>query len=169
MVAIVIVDEYWGIGYNGDLLFTIPEDMKFFKEFTMNKVVVMGHSTFKSLPGGKPLKGRINIVLSRKKGLSLESAIICDSIEQLLDTVNVYNPDDVIVIGGQEIYSQLLDYCNAIYLTKVKADKKADKHFPSIDSLENWAIGSKSDEKEYGGLKYTFYKYINTNMAKTDT
>jgi dihydrofolate reductase len=161
LVSIVAVDENWGIGYKGELLFKIPEDMKFFRSLTENKVVVMGHATFKSLPGARPLKNRINIILSKDKGLKIESVIVCNSTEQLFDAVSAYPSDDVFVIGGQEIYNQLFDYCSTIYITKVESLKQADRHFPNIDLKHNWKLQSESEKKEYEGLKYTFNKYIN--------
>lgn len=77
MQAIAAVDLQWGIGYQGNLLQRIPADMKFFKEKTIGKVVIMGRETFESLPGKQPLKDRINIVLSRDKSFHHENLIIC--------------------------------------------------------------------------------------------
>jgi len=168
VVAIVVVDEKWGIGCRGQLMFDIPEDMKHFLDITSGKVVVMGHSTLRSLPGGKPLKGRVNIVLSRNERLTVKSATVCNSVAQLLDVVCAYKPEDVIVIGGEEIYTRLLDYCSVVYLTKVGALRQSDTFFPNIDRMDNWAVESQSDQREHGGLKYRFYKYINTNIT-TDT
>ena len=165
MIAVVAVDENWGIGREGELLFSIPEDMKFFKELTENKVVVMGRRTFKSLPGSRPLKNRVNIVLSRDSDFKPEFVIVCSSVEELLIAAQEYEPDDVIVIGGQEIYNQLLDHCAAAYVTKIKSRTTADRHFPNIDLLRNWKIDNKSEEEEYNGLKYTFYKYVNISIS----
>jgi len=164
MIAVVAVDENWGIGRDGELLFSIPEDIKFFRELTENKVVVMGRGTFMSLPGSNPLESRVNIVLSRNSGFMPESVIVCRSVEEFLTAAGRYDPDDVIVIGGQEIYDQLLDYCSAVYVTKIKKRADADRHFPNIDLSHNWKIDYKSGEKIYNGFKYTFYKYINTDV-----
>jgi len=164
MIAIAAVDECWGIGYKDELLFSIPEDMKHFKELTEHKVVVMGYNTFKSLPGAKPLKNRVNIVLSRNEELELESVIVCNSIDKLFNIISTYNTDDVIVIGGQDIYNQLFNYCTAIYITKIKTRKMADRYFPNLDLLDNWKVESKSEEKAYNELKYVFYKYINIEL-----
>jgi len=166
MNAIVAVDQKWGIGCGGELLFSIPEDMKFFKNKTENKVVVMGHWTLKSLPGSKPLKNRVNIVLSKNARLKLDSVIVCNCIEQLLSIVSKYNPDDVFVIGGQELYSQLLDYCSHLYVTKVNAEEMADRFFPNIDLLDNWIIEEKSEDKTHNGLTFAFYKYANKNTKR---
>jgi len=161
MNAIVAVDENWGIGCKGELLFSIPEDLKFFKDLTINKVVVMGHCTLKSLPNSKPLKNRINIVLSRDKDLELDSVMVCNSIDHLIETTSQYDSNDVIVIGGQDIYAQLLAYCSVVYVTKVKGSRYADRHFPNIDEIPHWQIEHESDEKEHDGYKYVFCKYVN--------
>ena len=127
MKAIVAVDKNWGIGKNNDLLFSIPEDMKFFRETTKGKVVVMGSNTLKSLPNGNPLKNRVNIVLS--KTVKRDDCIIVNNVEQLLETVKLYNPDDVYVMGGAMVYKTLLPYCSEILVTKVNADGFADVFF----------------------------------------
>ena len=161
MKAIVAVDENWGIGCNNELLFKIPEDMKLFKNVTLNKIVVMGHSTFSSLPNSKPLKDRVNVVLSKNKALEIDTVTICNSIDEFLDISKKYNTDDVIVIGGQEIYRQLLDYCSEIYVTKVKTAKTADKFFPNLDLMSNWVMKECSEEKSHNDIKFNFCTYKN--------
>jgi len=174
MNAIVAVDEKWGIGREGELLFSIPEDMRFFKSVTEGKVVVMGRRTFESLPGGKPLKNRVNIVLTSGmtptggKTTPLqaryeERVIVCNSLDQLFEAVGEYDPDDVFVIGGQNLYEQLLGQCSRVFVTKVGREKKADRWFPDLDSLDGWAAESKSEDREWSGLTYAFYVYINKN------
>jgi len=168
MIAVVAVDECWGIGYKGELLYEIPEDRKFFKERSEHKVVVMGRATLESLPGSKPLRNRTNIVLTKKRELEQDSVIVCSSVEQLLEAVSTYDPDDVVVMGGQEIYTQLLDYCTTAYVTRIKGRKTADRFFPRIDLLDNWKVEDISDEKNHEGIKFAFYKYVNTDLSKTD-
>ena len=163
MIAIVAVDENWGIGCDGELLFNIPEDMQFFKKMSDGKVVVMGYATLISLPNSKPLKNRTNIVLT-KRDLNIDGVIVCRSIDELLKTAKKYSPDDVIVMGGEQVYAQLLDYCHKIYVTKIKGMKKADRYFPNVDLLDNWKLADISEEKEHNGLKYSFNEYINTKF-----
>ena len=165
MHAIVAVDENWGIGCENRLLFTIPEDMKYFKDFTLNKIVVMGNVTFFSLPNSKPLPNRTNIVLSKDANLKIEGAIVCNSVEQLLEVIKDYDPDDVIIIGGQMIYELMLPYCKTALVTKVKSLKKADKFFPNLDLKENWRVKSISEEKNHHDLKYAFYIYENKDRV----
>ncbi|MCL2036393.1 MAG: dihydrofolate reductase [Oscillospiraceae bacterium] len=164
MKAIVAVDSCWGIGCNNQLLFSIPEDMRYFREFTMGKTVVMGRSTLESLPGSKPLKNRVNVILSRNPSFRVESAKVCNSLEQLLECVSAYEQNDVIVIGGQTVYEQLLNYCSAVHVTKVEGfNGKADCFFPNLDELPNWSVESESEVKSHDGLTYAFYVYSNNN------
>lgn len=104
MQFIVAVDENWSIGKNGDLLYSIPEDMKFFRQTTLNKVVVMGRKTLESLPGQKPLPKRTNIVVTTNPTYAVEGALVCHSIEEVLETVKIYAPEDVFIMGGKAIY-----------------------------------------------------------------
>lgn len=110
--AIVAVDNDWGIGYNGDLLEHIPEDLKFFKKLTLGNTVIMGSKTWDSLPEkSKPLPKRRNIIVSPEKRLILEKNALrlqmIDVLEYLYTTT-----DEVFIIGGGSIYEQLLPYCN---------------------------------------------------------
>ena len=138
MKAIVCVDKFWGIGKNNDLLFSLPEDMKRFREETTGKVVVMGLNTFKSLPNG-PLKNRINIVLD-PAGTLIEGATVVSSIFKLSLEASKYKSEDIFVVGGASIYRQLIPFCSEVLVTKVDADGKADKFFPNLDEMPNWKI-----------------------------
>ena len=159
MNLIVAVAKDWGIGCENQLLFRIPEDQKYFRAATIGKVVVMGHSTFKSLPGGKPLKDRTNIVLSRDAVLSIPDVIVCNSTEQLLEQLKAYNPDDVFIIGGAKVYSEFLNLCNKAYITKIDAVLPADTFFPKLDEMVNWKLTEESEIKEHNGLTFKFCIY----------
>jgi len=162
MNAIVAVDENWAIGCEGKLLFDIPEDMAFFRRATQGKVVVMGRCTLESLPGGRPLKGRTNIVLSRDKGALPEGVTGCTDVQQVLEAVRAYPPEDVFVIGGQEVYTLLLEHCSRVYVTKVTAKARADRYFPNLNELPGWRVANKPETKQQGGLAYAFWEYVNT-------
>lgn len=164
MKAIVNVDANWGIGCNGELLQHIPEDMKFFKEKTLNNVVVMGRETFESLPGKSPLKDRINIVLSKNKTFEDDRLIICHSIDQTLEELKKYDNNKIFIIGGEAIYRQFITYCDEIYVTKLTNEYIADKYFPNLDSDPNWILEDEGEQKENKGIKYRFTKYINKNL-----
>ncbi len=159
MNTIVSVDNNWGIGYENDLLFHVPEDMRYFKEKTIGKIVVMGENTFYSLPNQKPLKDRTNIVLSDKEGLQIEGVTICHSLEKLLELIRQFEPDDVFVVGGQAIYELLLPYCQVAYITHFNAEAKADKHFPNLAALKEWHLAERSEPVESKGLTFTFDRY----------
>jgi dihydrofolate reductase len=161
MKAIVAVDLNWGIGYKGNLLQRIPEDMQFFKQMTLGKIVVMGRETFESLPGKEPLKERVNIVLTRNKSFKNEKVTICSSEEELVHEVKKYNSDDVFVIGGASIYDQLLPYCSEAYVTKIEDTYTADKYFVNLDKADGWEVASSSDLKTYKAITYKFVKYVN--------
>ena len=156
--AIVAVDNNWGIGYNGDLLEKIPEDMKYFKELTTNNVVVMGRKTWDSLPK-KPLPDRTNIIISNKGNLLLENGAIRLSLDDLLLGITDFE-DDVFVIGGGQIYKELLPYCEKVYLTKIhKSFDNVDTYFPNLDELDDWCFKYSHGVKIYKDFTYEFMEY----------
>lgn len=161
MNYIACADKNWGIGRNGGLLFSLPADMKFFRETTLGKTVVMGRKTLLSLPGGRPLKNRRNIVMTRDKNFVCENAEIVHSPEQLFEIVD-RDSDDVFVIGGAEIYNQLYNYCKNAYITKVDSDGKADVFIKNLDLLGNWKIVKRSEVFEQNGLDFSFFIYENS-------
>ena len=116
MKIIAAVDEKWGIGKGMNLLFRISEDMEFFKEKTMGKPVVMGRKTLESFPNAKPLKNRKNVVLTTDKNFKCDGTEIVHGIKTIVEK---YGGDDTFVIGGGEVYKQLLPYCDSAYITKV--------------------------------------------------
>ena len=123
MKIIAAVDEKWGIGKGMNLLFRISEDMEFFKEKTMGKTVVMGRKTLESFPNAKPLKNRKNVVLTTDKNFKCDGTEIVHDIKTI---IGKYGGDDTFVIGGGEVYRQLLPYCDSAYITKVFSDGNAD-------------------------------------------
>lgn len=158
MKLIVAVSKNWGIGKDGDLLFHFPEDMKFFRETTKGSIVVMGRATLDSLPGGQPLKGRVNIVLTRNRELKRDGVTFVYSIDELLREVG---EKDAFVIGGAEIYTSLLQYCDEAYVTKIDALVDADKYIPNLDELPEWKVTCESDTliDEKTQIKFSFLKY----------
>ena len=159
MNTIVSVDNNWGIGCNNDLLFHVPEDMRYFKEKTIGKVVVMGENTFYSLPNQKPLKDRTNIVLSDKKDLQIDGVTICHSLDELLELIKQFVAEDIFVVGGQAIYELLLPYCQVAYITHFNAEAQADKHFPNLSTHKEWRLAARSEPVKSKGLTFTFDRY----------
>lgn len=163
MKAIVAVDKNWGIGKKNGLLFELPLDMKFFRETTLNKVVVMGSNTLKSFPNGKPLKNRTNIVLF-PGGEKRDDCVIVESMEELSNELKKYNSDDVFIIGGAMFYKTMLPYCSEVYVTKVDADGNAEVFYENLDKTEGWACYESSSYFETNGYKIRFTKYKNSNV-----
>ena len=166
MQCIVAVDANWGIGYKNQLLVSIPADMRFFKETTTGKVVVMGKNTLESFPGGKPLANRTNIVVALEKDYKVPGAIVVNSIEEAVEAVKEYNQDDVIVIGGASIYKQFLPYCDVAHVTKIDYAYEADTYFPNLDADDDWEITADSEEQTYYDLEYRFLKYERKSTRK---
>ena len=163
MKTIVIADKKWGIGKANDLLFSVPEDMKHFRELTTGKVVVMGLNTLRSFPGGRPLKNRIvNIVLSDCDIPEQEGLVICRSMDALKEEIKKYPPDEVFIIGGGMMYRQFCDYCSEAYITKVDADGEATVFFPNLDEKENWTCAEVGEPIKSGELTIRFCTYKNT-------
>ncbi len=158
MKTIVAVDNNWGIGRDGDLLVRLSGDMKFFKEKTAGKIVVMGRTTFESLPGKKPLKDRVNIVLSRSEDFQPD-CIKCRSMGELFKVLESYNKEDVFIIGGQDIYRQFLPYCNVHLVTRINASFEADKYFENLDHRDDLELVWESDPKNENGVEYRFTEY----------
>lgn len=159
MNLIAAVDKNWAIGCKNKLLVSIPADMKFFRETTIGKVVVMGRKTLESFPNGMPLKKRTNIVLTHDKTYKVPDAILVHSMEELHEELKKYPSEDIYVIGGETIYKQLLDECDVAHITKIDYEFEADAYFPNLDELPDWKITQDSEEQTYFDLEYYFYKY----------
>lgn len=159
MNLIAAVDKNWAIGYKNKLLVSIPADMKFFRETTLGKVVVMGRKTLESFPNGMPLKKRTNIVLTHDKTYKVPDAILVHSMEELHEELKKYPSEDIYVIGGETIYKQLLEECDVAHITKIDYEFEADAYFPNLDELPEWKITQDSEEQTYFDLEYYFYKY----------
>ena len=172
MNLIVAADKNWGIGKDNKLLVSIPSDMKFFRQETMGKVVVMGRKTLESFPNGLPLKNRTNVVLTSDKNYQVKDAVIVHSIDEVLEELKKYvkivetdlekaeyDDDEIYVIGGGKVYEELLPYCDVAHVTKIDFAFEADTHFPNLDENPEWEITASSDEQTYFDLEYTFVKY----------
>lgn len=147
MNLIVAVDENWAIGKDNKLLVSIPSDMKFFRETTTGKVVVMGRKTLESFPNGLPLKNRTNIVLTRNRDYQVKDAIVVHSVPELLVKLDKYSSEDVYVIGGDSVYQELLPYCDVAHVTKINHVYAADSWFPNLDETGEWEITGESEEQ----------------------
>lgn len=162
--AIVAVDANWGIGFDGELLERIPEDMKHFKEITENHMVICGRKTWESIPSkNKPLSKRLAIIIS-SKGFKVEPGAVFLDMPHAMAHINQVKDDDDLewfVIGGSQIYEQLLPYCDTVYLTYICRDhKNVDTYFPRIDKDPEWEIDTCTELRESTtGIPYAFLTY----------
>lgn len=127
---IACVDKNFGIGYKNNLLFKIPSDLRFFHDITVNNTIIFGRETLQTFPNAKPLSARRNIIFSRtlKK---IDGAEIVRSVEELWQILKIDEKN--FVIGGAEIFSELLPYAEEIFLTEVDEEKIADVFFPKLN------------------------------------
>lgn len=159
MNLIVAVDKNWAIGLGNKLLVSIPADMKFFRQTTTGKVVVMGRKTLESFPGGQPLKNRTNIVITRDANYKVKDGIVVSTIEEALEELKKYKDEDIFVIGGESIYRQMLPYCKTAFVTKIDHAYDADTFFQNLDEMEDWKLTGISEEQTYFDLEYVFARY----------
>lgn len=171
MNAIVCVDEKNGIGKDGKLLCSIPDDMKHFVEKTKGSIVIMGRKTLYSFKDKAPLKNRINIVFTKDK-VSLEkeykdkgyeNIFFIDDIKDIDEIIkrHEYNEDekrDTYVIGGESIYKMLIDKCDILYITKIYKTFDADTFFTDYEKM-GYEVTEKSDIKKYDDVEYQFLTY----------
>ena len=162
MNLIVNVDKNWAIGLGSKLLVRIPQDMKYFRSMTTGHVVVMGRKTLESFPESKPLPNRVNIVLTRDQGYQAPGAVVVHSMEELKEELKKYSGEEIFVIGGGQIYRELLPLCDKAYVTKVDRAFDADVYFPDLDQDPQWKMTKVSEEQTYFDLEYVFEVYERT-------
>lgn len=136
--AIVAVCDDWGIGVDGGMLVENREDMRHFVRCTTGHPVIMGRRTLESFPGGRPLKNRRNIVLTRDASFSREGFETVTSLEDALAAVA--DEDEAWVIGGSSVYEQLLSHCSACVVTRNHCVRPADSYFPNLDADPAWEV-----------------------------
>ena len=169
IISILNCDKEYGIGKKNGLLFSLKEDMRYFRNTTLNHVVAMGENTLLSFPGQKPLKNRVNIVLSQDPTLNYEGVINVHTFDDFLKKVNEFaNKEDVYIIGGASMYRQTLEYVDYVYLTKVDAIGGAEVFFVNIDANKDFEIISESEPIQDDEYQIKFVIYKNTNKKKID-
>ena len=155
MNLIVAVDQNWAIGKDGDQLVYLKEDLKRFRTLTSGHTVILGRKTLATFPGGRPLKNRRNLILSRNPQFQAEGAEVFSSVEELVQRAD----GDAFVIGGASVYEQLLPYCDTAYITKIHAGFPAVTYFPDLDKSEEWEIVQESESLEQDGIAYHYVTY----------
>ncbi len=159
MNLIVAVDRNWAIGKDGDQLVYLSEDLKHFKALTTGHPVILGRKTLATFPGGRPLKGRRNMILSRSPGFAPEGAEVFQNLPALLEAA----PEDAFVLGGASVYAALLDKCGTAYVTRIEASFPGpDCFFPNLDRLPQWHVTDEGPTLEEQGLRFRYVTYRRT-------
>lgn len=159
MNAIVVVDENWNIGKDGGLLVHLSGDLKYFKERTYGKTIVIGRKTLESFPGKKPLPGRRNIVLTKNENYQARECEICHSKEEAMRLLRA-DTGETFISGGEAIYRAFFEDCDTFFVTKIYAGFPADRSFPNLDARKDFEIVWKSDMQQEKGIQYQFLEYV---------
>ena len=156
MEAIVAVYSDWGIGSNGSQPVVLKADRAHFRELTMGAAVIVGRKTLEDFPGGKPLKGRHNIVVSRQS-LEIEGAELVHSTQEALEAAA--RQQRCLVIGGESVYRQFMPWVDTVHVTKIDLAPRSDSYFPNLDADERWQRQEEESWQEEDGLRYCFVTY----------
>ena len=154
--AIVAVYSDWGIGCDGTQPVVVKADRQHFREVTGDAAVIVGRKTLADFPGGQPLKGRRNIVLTRQE-LDIPGAETAKSVEEALTLVK--DEAQVFVIGGASVYEAMMPYIRRVYVTKIGAAPASDAFFPDLDKQSDWTITERSGQMQQDELTYEFLTY----------
>ena len=167
MNLIFAVDGNWKIGFNGQMLVEIEEDLHRFRRITEGHIVIMGRKTMEALPNQQPLENRDNIIVTRNKDFKKEGFIIVNSLEDLFPLLKEIDPEkkkEVFVTGGGTIARQLLLFCNKAYITKIFKDfRNTDTFIPNLDLDPDWHVVEESEVFRQNDI---YYRYIDYERIK---
>ena len=167
IISILSVDQKYGIGKKNGLLFSLPKDMAFFRQTTSGHVVAMGENTLLSFPGQKPLRNRLNIVLSKDLNHNYDGCVNIHDFNEFLRLIKKHSLEqDVYIIGGASIYNQTLPYVDKVLLTKVDADGGAEVFFNNLDENPSFECVDEGELIDDGDYKIRFTTYINKNKQE---
>ena len=155
MDAIVAVYSDWGIGAKGTQPVVLKADRKLFKELTDGLTVIVGRKTLEDFPGGKPLKNRRNIVVSRSD-IQVEGAFVAHSLEEAVELVG---DERSFVIGGASVFKQFFPVLDRVYVTKIDLCPESDSFFPNLDEDPAWIMVDAGEELCENGINYRFTCY----------
>ena len=155
---IAAIDEANGLGFNNQLLYHLPADLQHFKAITMGKPILMGRKTFTSI--GKPLPGRLNIVLSRN-AFPIEGVVVSNSLEDAIKECKDF--PELMIIGGSELFAQLINKADRLYITRIHHRFTADVFFPEINEAIWHCQESQhrsQDEKNKFDMTFQIYQRV---------
>ena len=161
--AIVAVYADWGIGAKGTQPVVIKADRRRFRELTEGGAVIVGRKTLADFPGGRPLKNRANIVLTRQN-IQIEGAKTADSVEEALRLAAPH--PRVFVIGGESVFKAFLPHIERIYLTKIAIAPHSDVFFPDLDADPAWRVTEAGEEMKENDVRYRFLTYAVATAEK---
>ena len=156
MDAIVAVYSDWGIGDGGTQPVVLKADRAHFRQVTEGNAVIVGRKTLSDFPGGRPLKNRYNIVVTRQD-IRIEGAQVVHSTEEALAAAAEH--PRCLVIGGASVYRQFYPHCDRVFLTKIDLAPHSDSFFPSLDADPAWVCTDQGEWLEEDGLRYCFCTY----------
>ena len=157
MIAVVAADLQNGIGKDGRMLCHLPGELRHFRALTMGKTVILGRKTLATFPGGWPLEGRRNIILTRDPDFTCAGAVLCHSVDEVLAACVDTPQDALCVIGGGTVYQQFLPYTHQLELTRIERTFAADTLFP-FDAAD-WTLTGESALHEENGVRYRYCTY----------
>lgn len=156
--AIVLVDQNWGIGHEGQQHIFIKEDLERFQSLTTEKTIIVGRKTLATFPNQAPLKNRRNLILSSNSALRVgRGAKVYSDLLSVFSAITAQ--ESVFVVGGASVYETFLPFCNTVYVTKVHQELQCDCHFPNLDEMEPWNIVEESEMMESEGVSFQYLKY----------
>lgn len=160
MRAIVSVTQDWGIGYRGGLAMRNREDMRRFRELTLGGAVICGARTLEGFPGGRPLPGRLNVVLSHDGSLLIDGAVVAHGVDEALAAMEGIDPGCVWLIGGGSVYRAMLGLCDEALVTFHHASPPVDTLFPDLDADPGWRLVEVQDGGvTQDGVRYEYRTY----------
>lgn len=165
MEAIVAVYSDWGIGCKGTQPVVLHADRKHFREVTGSSAVIVGRRTLADFPGGKPLKGRVNIVVSSQP-LEIPGAVVAHDVASALKEAKKH--DRCLVIGGASVYKCFFPYLTKVHITKIDLAPESDSFFPDLDSLDDWHCTEAGEWQEEAGLRYRFCTYERSRISSEE-
>ncbi|QFU02602.1 Dihydrofolate reductase [Halomonas sp. THAF5a] len=161
IAMIAAMDRNRVIGVDNQLPWYLPEDLKFFKRMTQAKPLVMGRKTYQSI--GRPLPGRLNIVVTRDPDFQAEGVRVCHDLAAALrladQQATIDGVEEIMVMGGAEIYAQALPFASRLYLTEVEIEVEGDARFPAIDPAEWEPVQRVAGTPAEGQPDYQFVQY----------
>lgn len=155
MDAVVAVYSDWGIGLDGTQPVVLKADRAHFVELTRGRTVLVGRRTLEDFPGGRPLKGRRNIVVTRQS-IEIPGAEVVHGVGEALRLIG---DGDCVVLGGASVFREFYPYIDRVFVTKIELCPKSDVHFPALDESSDWRLADAGVRLEENGIEYRFMRY----------